>query len=157
MTRYDDGNHGGFYTRFYTGDFVLCRRICRFDYLHKLVILAVIMSYKRAFKEYLTGRVSKKTRDKEYIPHFERLMAHYTDGGENSYTGYVEEPLLAKHPYNMTPQEFLQAYPTIIAKIERDSEEMKRQRIEKGLVGSVGHASCRSSTNHYKKFMKSLL
>ena len=130
--------------------------VCRLDYVRNLVILDVIMNHKQAFKEYLTGRVSKKTRDIEYIRHFERLMAHYTDGGENSYTGYVEEPLLAKHPYNMTPQEFLQAYPTIIAKIEQDSEEMKRQRIEKGGVGSTGHASCRSSTNHYKKFMESL-
>ena len=112
---------------------------------------------KEVAEKLTSRRVSKKTRDKEYITHFERLMAHYTDGGQNSYTGYVEEPLLAKHPYNMTPQEFLQAYPTIIAKIEQDSEEMKRQRKEKGLVGSTGHASCRSSTNHYKKFMQSLL
>ena len=111
-------------------------------------------------------RLSEKTIE-DYLKDFEHWMQIHLDGTLNTYIQSSlpddspilpdEEKLIDKHPYLMTPEEFLRAYPDLKNKIDQDDKQMRNNREEKGGDGKVGHANCKHAPEHYKKFMESLL
>ena len=111
-------------------------------------------------------RLSEKTIE-DYLRDFEHWMQIHLDGTLNTYIQKSlpddspilpdEEKLIDRHPYLMTPEEFLRAYQNLKNKIDQDDEQIKSNRKAKGGDGTVGHANCKHAPEHYKKFMESLL
>ena len=120
------------------------------------------------FRNFLAQEGLSEITIKEYLKDFEHWMHIHLDGTLNTYIQTSlpddspmlpdEERLIDRHPYLMTPEEFLRAYQKNLKnKINQDDEQIKSNRKKEGGAGTVGHANCKHAPEYYKKFMKSLL
>ena len=118
------------------------------------------------FRNFLAQEGLSEITIKEYLKDFEHWMHIHLDGTLNTYIQSSlpddspilpdEKKLIDKHPYLMTPEEFLRAYRNLKNKIDQDDGQMKSNRKKEGGAGTVGHANCKHAPEYYKKFMESL-
>lgn len=118
------------------------------------------------FRNFLAQEGLAEITIEGYLRDFEHWMHIHLDGTLNTYIQSSlpddspilpdEKKLIDKHPYLMTPEEFLRAYRDLKNKIDQDDEQMRNNREGKGGAGTVGHANCKHAPEYYKKFMESL-